>query len=94
MKPDFDWDAGKASTNLKKHKVSFDEAATVFNDPFSITLPDPDHSVDEDRHIDIGASDQGRVLVVSYVERGTKIRIISCREAMPRERRRYEEVIN
>ncbi len=91
MKPNFEWGEEKAKANLKWHKVSFDEGAMVFNDPFSITIPDPDHSIDEDRYVDIGTSDKGRVLVVSYTERGTNIRIISCRKATPTERRRYEE---
>ena len=60
MKLHFEWDEEKAKTNLKKHRVSFDEAITVFLDPFSITIPDPDHSVDEQRYIDIGSSDKGR----------------------------------
>ncbi len=91
MKPNFEWDKEKAKANLKWHKVSFDEGTTVFSDPFSITIPDPDHSVDEERYIDIGTSDKGRILVVSYTERGANIRIISCRKATPTERRRYEE---
>lgn len=91
MKWNFQWDEEKAGANLKKHKVSFDEAATVFSDPLSITTRDPDHSVDEQRYLDIGRSDKGRVLVVAYTERGASIRIISCRKATPRERRRYEE---
>ena len=91
MKLKFEWDEGKAEANLKKHKVSFDEATTVFIDSFSIAIPDPDHSVDEQRYIDIGSSDNGRVLVVVYTERGANIRIISCRKATPSERKRYEE---
>jgi len=91
MKPNFEWDEGKAQANLRTHKVSFDEATTVFSDPFSITIPDPDHSTDEERYLDIGTSDKGRLLVVSYTERGTNIRIISCRKATPTERRRYEK---
>jgi uncharacterized DUF497 family protein len=75
----------------EERRVSFDEGATVFSDPFSITIADPDHSTDEERYIDIGVSDKGRVLIVSYTERGTNIRIISCRKATPTERRRYEE---
>ncbi|HAG09574.1 MAG TPA: hypothetical protein DCK87_08465 [Desulfotomaculum sp.] len=63
-------------------------------DPFSITIPDPDHSVDEQRYIDIGGSDKGRVLVVVYTERGSNIRIISCRKATPSELRLYEEGSN
>jgi len=91
MKFNFEWDEEKAKANLKKHKVSFDEAATVFSDPFSITILDPDHSVGEERYIDIGTSDKGRVLIVAYTERGMNIRIISCRKATLTERRRYEE---
>lgn len=91
MKPNFEWDEEKAKANLKKHKVSFDEAVTVFNDPFSITILDPDHSMDEHRYLDIGSSDKGRVLVIAYTERGASIRIISCRKATPRERKLYEE---
>ena len=75
----------------KKHIVSFDEAITVFLDPFSITIADPNHSVDEQRYIDIGSSDKGRVLVVVYTERLSNIRIISCRKATPSERKLYEE---
>jgi uncharacterized DUF497 family protein len=67
---------------------------TVFNDPFSITIGDPDHSANERRYVDIGASDRGRVLVVSYTERGRRIRLISCRKATRRERRQYEEGID
>ena len=91
MKLNFEWDEEKATANLKKHGVSFDEAITVFTDPFSITKYDPDHSVDEQRYIDIGISDEGRVLVVSYTERSTNIRLISCRKATSSERRFYEK---
>lgn len=91
MKPNFDWDAKKATINLKKHKVSFEEATTVFSDPLSITIYDPDHSMDEDRFIDIGRSENGRVLVVVYTEDVAAIRIISCRIANPKERKRYED---
>jgi len=94
MTLNFEWDEEKAKTNLKNHRVSFDEATTVFSDPFSITIPGPDHSADEQRYIDIGSSDRGRILVVVYTERGTNIRIISCRKATPTERRRYEEGID
>lgn len=91
MKSNFEWDEEKAQENLKNHDVSFDEGTTVFSDPLSITIPDPDHSTDEERYIDIGTFDKGRPLVVSYTERGTNIRIISCRKPTPTERRRYEE---
>ncbi|OHB79198.1 MAG: hypothetical protein A2Z25_18515 [Planctomycetes bacterium RBG_16_55_9] len=91
MKLKFEWDQEKAKANLKKHRVSFDEATTVFLDPFSMTIPDPDHSMEEQRFIDIGSSDKGRVLVVIYTERGSNIRMISCRKATPSERTPYEE---
>lgn len=88
---DFEWDEDKAVANLKKHKLSFEEAKTVFADPFSITIDDPTHSVDEHRFVDIGASADGRILVVSYTERERKIRLISCRKATKAERKIYEE---
>ncbi|OQZ01583.1 MAG: hypothetical protein B6D35_02735 [Candidatus Brocadia sp. UTAMX2] len=91
MRPDFEWDKETAKANLKKHRVCFEEATTVFLDPFSMTIPDPDHSVEEQRFIDIGSSDKGRVLVVVYTERGSSMRIISCRKATPSERTLYEE---
>jgi hypothetical protein len=91
VKPGFDWDPTKAAANLKKHGVSFREATTVLADPLSITVPDPDHSHNEERYIDVGQSARGRVLVVVYTERGTRIRIISARKATAAERRRYEE---
>lgn len=86
----FDWDAEKAKVNLKKHKVSFEEAMTVFDDPLSITIPDPQHSREEDRYIDIGYSTRARVLVVVYTEHESRIRIISCRRATKSERETYE----
>ena len=87
----FEWDEEKAEINLKKHKVGFEEAKSVFGDPFSITVDDPDHSKEEQRFIDIGKSVSGIFLVVVYTERGNKIRIISCRKVTPTERRKYEE---
>ncbi|MBI4409197.1 MAG: BrnT family toxin [Gemmatimonadetes bacterium] len=88
----FEWDPTKAAENLKRHGVSFYEAATVFRDPLSIEVPDPDHSVHEERLLLIGASERHRLLVVSFTVRGeNRIRIISARRATPRERRQYEE---
>lgn len=81
----------KAKSNRKKHGIGFNEAATVFLDPFSITIPDHDHSVEEQRYIDIGRSEKGHVLVVVYTDRGANIRIISCRKATYSERQYYEE---
>ena len=86
----FEWDERKADDNLRKHGVSFDEAKTVFNDPFSVTIYDPDHSRDEQRYIDIGLSSKGRLIVVSYTETREKIRIINSREATKKEEREYE----
>ena len=91
MERTFEWDEDKARENLRKHNVSFDEAKTVLLDPFSLTIPDPDHSLDEERFVDIGTSVNGRVLIVAYTERGTNIRLISCRKATPSERRTYEQ---
>jgi hypothetical protein len=87
----FEWDEMKADNNLRKHQVSFEEAKTVFNDPLSMTIDDPDHSHNEDRYIDIGHSAQGRLLVVVYTERGENIRLISSRQATGREQRVYEQ---
>lgn len=87
----FEWDSGKARTNLRKHDVSFDEAATVFLDDLSLTGHDPDHSVDEDRFVTFGVSTSGRVLAVMHTERGERIRIISARVATRMERMLYEE---
>ncbi|MDE2997644.1 MAG: BrnT family toxin [Gemmatimonadota bacterium] len=86
----FEWDERKSRDNLRKHGVSFQEAKTVFNDPLAITIYDPDHSIAEDRYIDLGLSSNGRCLVVSYADRGEKIRIISGRVATRRERRKYD----
>ncbi len=91
MALNFEWNKNKAKTNQRKHKVSFDEAKTVFDDPFLETFPDPAHSEDEQRNISIGASDRDRVLVVIHVDRDDHIRIISCRKATARERKAYEE---
>lgn len=88
---DFEWDKAKAARNLKKHKVAFDEAATLFGDPLSVTFPDPDHSLDEDRFIIIGMSARNRVLIVSFTDRGKRARIISARKATRQERNVYEE---
>jgi len=87
----FEWDRRKAKINLHKHGISFEEAQTVFTDPLAITLSDPAHSEDEERFIDIGMSDNRRVLVVGYTERGTRIRLINVRRASARERKQYEE---
>ena len=87
----FEWDKRKADSNLRAHGVSFREATTVLADPLSITISDPDHSIAEMRFVDIGLSHRGRLLVVSYTERGNRIRLISARLATGNERKQYEE---
>jgi uncharacterized DUF497 family protein len=87
----FEWDETKAQSNLLKHDVAFDEGKTVFNDPYAITIPDPDHSEDEDRWVDIGFSCKGRLLVAWYTERDEQIRIIGCRRAESHEARCYRD---
>ena len=87
----FEWDENKEKSNLRKHKISFDEAESVFSDMFSVTISDPDHSVEENRFIDIGMSENNRILVVVYVEREENIRIISARKATRAERKIYEQ---
>lgn len=89
--PEFEWDDEKAKSNLKKHDVSFEEGTTIFNDPLIATIPDPDHSKDEERYVSIGISVQGRLLVVVHTEREVRIRLISCRKATSAERKVYEE---
>jgi Uncharacterized protein conserved in bacteria len=86
----FDWDPEKAAANLKRHDVSFDEASTVWNDYFNIELFDHDHSVEENRFLMIGESAEQRLLIISFTERGNRVRIISARELTPKERREYE----
>jgi uncharacterized DUF497 family protein len=71
--------------------VAFEEAATVFQDKLSITVPDPDHSAEEDRFITVGLSNHNRLLMIAHTERGDSIRIISARELTPGERRQYED---
>lgn len=87
----FEWSSDKAESNYEKHDVSFEEAATVFNDLLSVTFPDPDHSVGESRYVIIGISRFGQLLIVSHTDRGEKVRIISARKATRQERRFYEE---
>ena len=87
---EFEWDIAKAQSNTEKHGVSFAEAMTVFGDPLEVTIPDPDHSEGEARFLSLGCSEHRRLLVVSYTEREGRIRLINAREAVPRERKRYE----
>ena len=87
----FGWNEKKASSNVTKHGVSFEEAATVFGDPLSSTYPDPEHSLAEERFIIIGQSEQGRIFVVAHTDDGETVRLISAREATSGERKFYEE---
>jgi uncharacterized DUF497 family protein len=87
----FEREEDKAQSNAQDHRVTFDEAVTVFRDPLASTIPDPDHSLGEERYLTIGLSTQGLLLVVSYTERQSQLRLISCRPATRRERRTYEE---
>jgi uncharacterized DUF497 family protein len=86
----FEWDKKKAKTNEVKHKVSFNEASTVFKDTLSLTIKDPLHSDEEERYIIIGESLKQRLLVVVHTERNDRIRILSARKAAKKERRYYE----
>lgn len=86
----FEWDENKAAANYEKHGVSFEEAATVFGDPLSITIDDPDHG-GEKRYVQVGQTFLGRTVVVVFVEREDNIRVISARTATASERRTYEE---
>ncbi|MFB2923882.1 MULTISPECIES: BrnT family toxin [Aerosakkonema] len=86
----FQWDSEKATSNVKKHGVSFEEAVTVFGDPLAVTISDPDHSVGEFRFLTIGHSSLQRLLVVSHTEREGEVRLISARLATRQERRSYE----
>ena len=90
MKPEFEWDKNKALKNIEKHGVSFDEGKSVFNDPEFITVVDEEHSVDEERYITIGFSENGRLLILAHTDREGRIRIISTRKATKREERFYE----
>jgi uncharacterized DUF497 family protein len=91
MPLEFEWDEDKAKVNLKKHRVSFEEASTVFGDPLALTIPDPQHSEEEERFVTLGESHRRRLLVVVSTERGKRIRIISARVATRKERKDYEE---
>lgn len=91
MSLEFEWDAGKAEENRVKHGVSFDEASSAFADTLSLTVPDPDHSIGEERFVLVGMSAQNRLVIVVHTEHSDKIRLISARLANPREQRNYQE---
>jgi uncharacterized protein len=87
----FQWDEKKAAANLHKHGVSFEEAASAFGDPLSLTIPDPEHSKDEERCVLLGMTQGQRLVVVAHAEQADTVRLISARLATPSERREYEE---
>ena len=91
MAVEWEWDEEKAAANLANHKVSFEEAKTVFDDLLYVDFYDPDHSYDEHRYLIVGESRQGRLLIVSYAEHGNTARLISAREVTAAERKAYEE---
>ena len=86
----FEWNRKKALLNIRKHGITFGEASTIFGDSLSLTIPDPNHSIGEDRFITIGTSAGGRILVVVHTEQQDVIRIISARKAAKNERNQYE----
>jgi hypothetical protein len=88
---EFEWNPDKAAINRRKHGISFQEAATIFDDLLYLTFPDPDHSREEDRYVIIEMSGLGQLLVVSHTDRGNRTRIIGARRATRQERRVYEE---
>ena len=85
-----EWDEEKASANVSKHGVSFEEAASIFDDRLATTILDPDHSIDEERWLTTGQSRRGRLLVVWHTNRGDAIRIVGARLATANERGTYE----
>lgn len=87
---EFEWDDEKAESNLKKHGVSFEEGATIFNDPKIATISDPDHSEREERYVSIGTSVVRHLLSVIHTYRRERIRLISARKATQAERKYYE----
>jgi hypothetical protein len=87
----FEWDPGKARSNITKHGITFEEASTAFADSSSLTIPDPEHSHSEERYVTMGMALTGKLLVVVHTDRGDNIRLISARRASRRERRNYEK---
>jgi len=98
MRYDFEWDIKKARANVRKHKISFERAATIFRDPELLSIPDDEHSETEERWITIGMDEKGSPIVVSHTfaaisRKLARIRIISARKATNREINQYEEGI-
>jgi uncharacterized protein len=87
----FEWDHRKAASNIRKHRITFDEASTVFGDPLSMLMDDPQHSEEEQRFLVMGLSVRARLLVVAFAERPPRTRIISARAATGQERKQYEQ---
>jgi len=87
----FEWDPAKDASNQNKHGVSFEEATTVFGDPLTVTVDDPDHSHEELRFLTLGFSVRNRLIVVVHTDRGEVLRVVSARHATPTERRIYEQ---
>jgi len=88
---EYDWDQEKAQTNLKKHGISFQEAASAFGDPLALTFDDPDHSIGEHRLLTFGVTKTGKWVIVSHTEKHNAIlRIISARPMNKYERKIYE----
>ena len=87
----FEWDRRKAASNSNKHGVSFEDAATAFGDPLSVTIHDPKHSDHEDRFLLLGETQDKKLVVVAHTDRNDTIRIISARPATGREREEYEK---
>ncbi len=90
-RPEVRWDARKAWSNLRKHKISFEEAATVFNDGLSVTKPDPDHSVYENRFLTLWLSFRHRLVFVCHTDDPDEIRIISARLPTRSEQNTYQD---
>ena len=91
MEFSFEWDARKAAANQRKHGVAFEEAIPVFGDPLARIFDDPEHSEVEARELIVGHAARQRLLIVSFVQRGDRVRIFSSRRATRQERRDYEE---
>lgn len=90
QEPKVRWDPRKSWTNLRKHKISFEEAATVLEHQLSVTKSDPDHSVTENRFLTLGLSSKHRLILVAHTEDPDEIRIISARLPTRSERNAYE----
>ena len=86
----FEWDSRKAVANLRKHRVTFEDATTAFADPLGLLRDDPAHSLDEARFLLLASSRAGKLLVIAFAERAPRTRIISARHATRLERRQYE----